>query len=58
MPYNGPAIWGGCVTWRSHPVPGPGALGREPSRWQDRYGVLFAIRVRILLRSGGVAVQV
>ena len=22
--YNGPAIKGGCVTWRSHPATGPG----------------------------------
>ena len=38
--------------------PGPGALAEKLSRWQDRYGVLFAVRVRILLRSGAVAVQV
>jgi len=58
MKPNGTAIWGGCVNWRSHPVPGPGALAEKLSRWQDRYGVLFAFRVRILLRSGAVAVQV
>ena len=29
MNANGPAIWGGCVTWRSHPVPGPGALAEK-----------------------------
>jgi hypothetical protein len=58
MHYNGPAIWGGCVIWRSHPVPGPGALAEKLSRWQDRYGVLFAFQVRILLRFGAVAVQV
>jgi hypothetical protein len=27
------------------------------SRWQDRYGVLFAIQVQVLLRAGAVAVQ-
>ncbi|MBN2660728.1 MAG: hypothetical protein JXR54_05615 [Tannerellaceae bacterium] len=42
---NGPAIWGGCVTWCSHPVPGPGALAEKLSRWQDRYGVLFVVWV-------------
>ena len=26
MPPNGPAIKGGCVTWRSHPATGPGTL--------------------------------
>ena len=24
MPPIGPAIWGGCVTWRSHPATDPG----------------------------------
>ena len=24
MNANGPAIWGGCVTWRSHPATDPG----------------------------------
>jgi len=55
---NGSAIKGGCVTWRSHPATGPGTLGRKLSRWQDRYGVLFAVRVQFLLRAGAVAVQV
>ena len=58
MPYNGPAINGGCVTWRSHPPTCPGALAEKLSRWQDRYGVLFAVIVQILLRAGSVAVQV
>jgi hypothetical protein len=56
------------ITWRSHPVPGPGTLAEKFSRWQDRYGVLFAVMVQILLSAGapcptklcevGVAVQV
>jgi hypothetical protein len=58
MPHNGPAIKGGCVTWRSHPATCPGALAGKLSRWQDRYGVLFAVMVQVLLRSGVVAVQV
>jgi len=37
---------------------GPGTLAAKLSRWQDRYGVLFAIRVQILLRAGAIAVQV
>jgi len=57
MAYNGPAIKGGCVTWRGH---------RAASRYfrqitvpvQARYGVLFAVMVQILLRAGAVAVQV
>jgi hypothetical protein len=39
---SGPAIKGGCVTWRSHPATYPGTLAEIKSRWQDRYGVLFA----------------
>ena len=54
---NGPAILGGCVTWRSHPAFGPGSLARKYSRWQGRYGVLFAVMVQILLRTGAIAVQ-
>jgi hypothetical protein len=54
---NGPAIKGGCVTWRSHLATCPGTLARELSRWQDRYGVLFAVMVQILLHAGAVAVQ-
>jgi len=42
LKHNGPAIWGGCVTWRSHPATNPGTLAGKLSRWQDRYGVLFA----------------
>jgi hypothetical protein len=58
LAHNGPAIKGGCVTWRSHPAIGPGTLAGKLSRWQDRYGVLFAILVQILLSAGAVAVQV
>jgi hypothetical protein len=39
--HNGPAIKGGCVTWRSHPVTGPDTLATKLSRWQDRYGTCF-----------------
>ena len=32
---NGPAIKGGCVTWRSHPATGPGTLaGSSPGASQ------------------------
>ena len=41
MAPNGPAIKGGCVTWRSHPATGPGTLAIKLSRWQDRYGTCF-----------------
>jgi len=58
MPPNGPAIKGGCVTWRSHPGTGLGTLAGNFSRWQDRYGVLFANPVQFLLRAGAVVVQV
>ena len=26
LAYNGPAIKGGCATWRSHPATDPGTL--------------------------------
>jgi hypothetical protein len=58
MNANGPAIKGGCVIWRSHPTTCPGALAEKLSRWQDRYGVLFAVMVQILLCAGAVAVQI
>ena len=57
MRYNGPAIKVGCVTWRSHPATGPGTLAGKLSRWQDRYGVLFAVSVQSLLGITSVAVQ-
>ena len=38
---NGPAIKGGCVTWRRHPATCPGTLATFESRWQDRYGACF-----------------
>ena len=54
---NGPAIKGGCVSWRSHPATGPSTLAGKLSRWQARYGVLFAIMVQILLSAGAIVVQ-
>jgi hypothetical protein len=39
---NGPAIKGGCGTWRSPSVHLSWYFSRDLSRWQDRYGVLFA----------------
>jgi len=39
------------VTWRSYPATGPGTLAEKLSRWQDRYGVLFAVMVQFLLRA-------
>jgi hypothetical protein len=57
MPYNGPAIWGGCVTRRKHRqevVP----VGQKAVTVQGGYGALFAIMVQILLHAGAIAVQV
>jgi hypothetical protein len=51
---DGPAIKGGCVTWRSHRA-ASWYFSRDLSRWQDRYGVLFAVMVQILLHSGAPA---
>ncbi len=39
---NGPAVGVVNVTWRSHPATGPGSLASEMSRWQARYGAIFA----------------
>jgi hypothetical protein len=39
---DGPAIWGGCVTRRKHRA-GSRYFSRDLSRWQARYGVLFAV---------------
>jgi hypothetical protein len=55
MEPNGPAIKGGCVTWRSHPATYPDTLAGIESRWQDRYGVLFADPGIALLRDGAIA---
>jgi hypothetical protein len=41
MAPNGPAIKGGCVTWRSYPATSPGTLVGKLSRWQARYGARF-----------------
>ena len=57
MPPNGPAIKGGCVTWRSHPAAGPGTLAGKLSRWQARYGVLFAISALRSLGEGGPGIN-
>ena len=57
MQANGPAIKGGCGTWQSHPATNPCTLAGKLSRWQARYGVLFAVRVQSLLRVGAIAVQ-
>ena len=57
MAYNGPAIWGGCVTRRKH---------RSRSRYfsqnavtvQGGYGVVFANPGTSFVEAGRVAVQV
>ena len=55
--YNGPAIWGGCVTRRSIRA-WSWYFSREIVTVQGGYGALFAVMVQILLRSGVVAVQI
>ena len=54
---EGAGLQGWHVTWRSHPATNPGTLAGKLSRWQDRYGVLFAVMVQSLLRVGAIAVQ-
>jgi hypothetical protein len=55
--YNGPAIWGGCVTRRKHSAES-WYFSREIVTVQGGYGVLFAVMVQIWLSAGAIAVQV
>jgi hypothetical protein len=57
MNANGPAIWGGCVTRREHRA-GSRFFSQKAVTVQGGYGVVFAIRVQILLRITRVAVQI
>jgi hypothetical protein len=57
MAYNGPAIWGGCVTRRKHRA-GSIFFSQKTVTVQGGYGALFAIMVQILLSITRVAVQV
>ena len=54
--YNGPAIWGGCVTRRKH-RPRPVFFSQKVVTVQGGYGVLFAGMAQILLSAGAIAVQ-
>jgi len=61
MTHNGPAIKGGCGTWRSPSVHLSRNFSRDLSRWQARYGVLFAnpgISYIALRRDRGISFQV
>jgi len=55
--YNGPAIWGGCVTRREHRA-GSWYFSQIAVTVQGGYGALFAVMVQILLSITRVAVQV
>jgi hypothetical protein len=57
MAYNGPAIWGGCVTRREHRAEA-WYFSQKVVTGQGGYGALFAVMVQILLRAGAIAVQV
>ena len=57
MGYNGPAIWGGCVTRRKHRE-GSWYFSQKAVTVQGGYGALFAVRVQVLLSITRVAVQV
>ena len=57
MPYNGPAIWGGCVTRRSDRA-GTINFSQKAVTVQGGYGALFAVRVQILLSITRVVIQV
>jgi len=55
--YNGPAIWGGCVTRRSIRA-GSWYFSQKAVTVQGGYGALFAVMVQILLSITRVAVHV
>jgi hypothetical protein len=57
MNANGPAIWGGCVTRREHRSESWN-FSQKVVTVQGGYGVVFAIRVQILLSITRVAVQI
>ena len=57
MPDNGPAIWGGCVTRRRIQA-GSWYFSQKAVTVQGGYGVVFAIRVQVLIEDTGVAVQI
>jgi len=57
MVYNGPAIWGGCVTRRKH-RPRPVNFSQKTVTVQGGYGALFAVRVQSFVSITRVAVQV
>jgi hypothetical protein len=57
MLYNGPAIWGGCVTRRKH-RPRLVFFSQKAVTVLGGYGALFAVQVQILLNITSVAVQV
>jgi len=54
---NGPAIKGGCVSWRSNRA-GPWYFRQKIVPVQARYGALFAIMAEVYSVAGVVAVQV
>ena len=61
MAYNGPAIWGGCVTRRSiRAVPNTrdGPLAEKLSRCKEGMARVFVNMVQILMSITRVAVQV
>ena len=57
LTYNGPAIWGGCVTRRQHRA-GSWYFSQKSVTVQGGYGALFAVMLQILLSITRVAVQV
>ena len=57
MPYNGPAIWGGCVTRRSIRAVS-WYFSQKVVTVQGGYGALFAVMAQILLSAGAIAVQI
>jgi len=54
--YNGPAIWGGCVTRRKHRVES-WFFSHKTVTVQGGYGALFAVRVQSFLNITSVALQ-
>jgi hypothetical protein len=55
LKHNGPAIKGGCGTWRSHPATYPGTLAVIYPGGKPGMARVFAVMVQILLSITSVA---
>ena len=56
LKHNGPAIKGGCGTWRSPSVTYPGTLAVIYPGGKTGMACFLQIQVQVLLRDGAIAV--